>query len=372
MELTNLKRQSSRLNNRILERLESIILRANFIQGEEVQELERKLSEYTASPYIVTCGNGTDALQLALMSLNINKGDYVICPAYTFVATAEVIPLAGGIPYFVDVEKDTFNISIEKLKESIEDIEKKGKNIAAIISVDLFGLPVDYDELIDITRKKNITLIADCAQSFGAKYKNNSVLSLADISTTSFFPSKPLGCYGDGGAIFTSSDKQSKIIKSLSVHGKGDNKYDNVRIGINSRLDTFQAAVLIEKLSIFEEELILRNEIAKKYNSLINSKYDKPLSFENKYSAWAQYTLITPEYIDRNEVQKHMTKEGISTAIFYPKPLHMQIAYQSFPKGDCSNSDYLSKHSLSIPFSPYLNEEEISLVADVLNTLIQS
>lgn len=371
IELSNLKRQSSNLQSKVANRFSKIIKNADFIQGEEVKILEDELKKYTNTKNVITCGNGTDALFLALKALDIKSNEYVICPSYSFIATAEIIPLAGGIPYFVDVETSTFNISIESLKMAIMKLKKNNKKIRAIISVDLFGLPVDYEDLINVARENKINLIADCAQSFGAKFDEQSVLSVADIATTSFFPTKPLGCYGDGGAVFTKSDESAEVIKSIAIHGKGSNKYDNVRIGVNSRLDTLQAAVLLEKLMILDEELDLRNKVANKYSEFIEDPYIKPRTFSNKYSSWAQYTIIVPAGYDRASIMQDLSNKNIVTSIFYPKPLHLQIAYKNFPREECKNSVKLSNKSLSLPMGPYLEDEEIERIVSSLNQHIQ-
>lgn len=370
--LTNLKRQASRINDSFNKRLERIIDNTDFIQGKEVKLLEDELSNYTGSGNIITCGNGTDALYLALRGANVGTGDIVLCPSFTFIATAEVIPQVGAKPYFIDVSLDDFNISIKSLKDALFKLKKQKKSIKALISVDLFGLPVDYDQLNEISAENDLEFISDCAQSFGATYKNRSVLNIADISTTSFFPTKPLGCFGDGGCVFTSDTDKSKLIKSVAIHGKGEDKYDNVHIGVNSRLDTIQAAVLLEKIKILDEELILRTNVAERYDEQISNNFIKPKVFNDKSSAWAQYTIILPEGLNRQFVIDSMKKNEISTGIFYPKPMHLQTAYKDFSGEECTVSSDLSMRCLSLPMGPYLKDEEIEKVASALNQTIKS
>ncbi len=370
--LTNLKLQASKINNSFLKRLERIIDNTDFIQGKEVRDFEDELSNYTGSENAITCGNGTDALFLALRGASIEPGDIILCPSFTFIATAEVIPQVGAVPYFIDVSADDFNISIQSLKDAVFKLKKQKESLKAIISVDLFGLPVDYDSIKQICSENNLEFISDCAQSFGATYNNNSVLDIADISTTSFFPTKPLGCFGDGGSVFTSDPSKSKLIRSVAIHGKGEDKYDNVQIGINSRLDTIQAAVLLEKIKILDQELVLRSSVAKKYNERLNNDLIKPQFFDGKQSAWAQYTIILPEGIDRQFIIDSMLKNEIATGVFYPKPMHLQTAYKDFPGEECAVSIDISKRCLSLPMGPYLEDEEIEKVTTTLNSLINS
>ncbi len=369
LPITDLTKQSRLIKDSLLERIEKIIEEASFIQGEEVELFENKLKTFNDCNHAISCGNGTDALYISLLALDLNEDDFIICPSFSFVATAEVIPLVGAKPYFVDVDKENFNISSKNIKNAISELKSQGKNIRGIISVDLFGLPVDYEDISNIAKENNLFFISDGAQSFGSKFQDKPSLSIADISTTSFFPTKPLGCFGDGGAIFVQSDELSDKIRSICVHGKGKNKYDNIRFGVNSRLDTIQAAVLLEKMSLFEEELILRNEVARLYNNLISDKFVKPRFYKDKISAWAQYTLVTSEDLDRNMVMDVLKKEGISTGIYYPNPIHSQKAYENFPSDGCLNSKYLSSNVLSLPMNPYLTEEEIKTVTGVINSI---
>ena len=258
MEFINLKKQFKKIKPNVERRIFSILDKTNFILGEEVQELENKLSKFSNIKHSITCANGTDAIILSMMALGVKKGDVVFCPSFTYAATAEAIVLSGATPFFVDIDEASYNLDITSLKDAIEVSKKKKYKISGIVSVDLFGNMANHTAINKIAKENNIWHVADKAQSFGAYYKNKEISQLFDIATTSFFPAKPLGCYGDGGAIFTSNDKLAEILKSLRVHGKGQNKYDNVRIGMNSRLDTIQAGILIEKLKLFPNEIILR------------------------------------------------------------------------------------------------------------------
>jgi UDP-2-acetamido-2-deoxy-ribo-hexuluronate aminotransferase len=367
INLLDLSEQSKIIKKNLLLAIEDIIDSTDFIQGKQVQELEKILESYTGATHCITCGNGTDALQIALGAAELEPNQYIICPSFTFIATAEVIPRMGLIPYFVDVEKDSFNISITQIKEAIQKILNDGGSVGAIISVDLYGLPADYSSISALAKENNIIFISDCAQSFGAKFQSMSVCSLPDIATTSFFPTKPLGCYGDGGAIFTSNEKYANIARSLAVHGKGDNKYDNVRIGFNSRLDTIQAAVLLEKFKLFDAELEMRQKVADTYSQLINHKVILPKFYSGLLSAWAQYTLTLESAQERAQLQKFLSLSQIPTGIYYPKPMHAQLAYSDFPMSPSPISDYLADRVLSLPMSPYLSDQQIQKITDSIN-----
>ena len=365
IELSNLKRQSSNLQSKVANRFSKIIKNADFIQGEEVKILEDELKKYTQTKNVITCGNGTDALFLALKALDIKSNEYVICPSYSFIATAEIIPLAGGIPYFVDVETSTFNISVESLKMAIMKLKKNNKKIRAIISVDLFGLPVDYEDLMNIARENKINLIADCAQSFGAKFGEQSVLSVADIATTSFFPTKPLGCYGDGGAVFTKSDEIAEIIKSIAIHGKGSNKYDNVRIGINSRLDEIQASILLIKLKYLDRDNNLRKKIASNYiQTIMNNRLILPIYRNNECHVWHLFVLRTKK---RDEFGDYLKHHGIGTLIHYPIPPHKQKAYSEFNEIKYPITEEIHKTTISLPLNVYLDDKEIVRIVQTCN-----
>jgi dTDP-4-amino-4,6-dideoxygalactose transaminase len=335
--------------------------------GPEVKELEADLKKFTGSKFALTCANGTDALTLALMAWNIGPGDAVFVPAFTYVATAEAPAQLGATPFFVDVNEHDFNINIESLKQAIADAKNLNLRPSVIISVDLFGYPSDFDLIKKISLDENIKLLIDGAQSFGGEYKNKRVGSMGDITTTSFFPAKPLGCYGDGGAIFTDDDELADKIDSIRLHGKGNQKYDNIRIGLNSRLDTLQAAILIEKLKIFPEELQLRAKISDTYSSkLENLNYLKvPKLQDHIKSAWAQYTLIVQ---NRNEIMAKLQSKDIPSVIYYPKTLDTQEGYKKFPSvsSGLDVSHHLMHSVMSLPMHPYLSEEKIEEITQVI------
>jgi dTDP-4-amino-4,6-dideoxygalactose transaminase len=322
--------------------------------GPEVQELEQQLADYVGVKHAITCANGTDALTLAMMVLDIQEGDAVFCPTFTFFATAETIAFAQATPVFVDSNEDTFNICPIDLEKRINQTIDEGKLIPkAIIAVDLFGLCADYPEIERIAKKYNLQLIEDAAQGFGGSINGKKAGSFGDIATTSFFPAKPLGCYGDGGALFTDNDEYAELIKSYRVHGKGSDKYDNVRIGMNSRLDTIQAAILLEKLAAFPQELIARNRSAAKYTQELNGTYKTPLVPEGYVSSWAQYTLVAP---DRDaEIAAYQAK-GIPSMVYYRTCMHQQAAFKAlgYQEGDFPVAERLANSVFSLPMHGYL------------------
>lgn len=370
MEFIDLHKQYEALKTGIDARLQNVLNAGHYIGGEEVKELSARLAEYCGTKYCLTCGNGTDALTLALRCFNVKKGDAVFVPDFTFFASAETPALEGATCIFVDVDERTFNIDARKLEEAIEETRKEGKlNPKAIVTVDLFGLPADYSSLRKVANKYNLPIIEDGAQGFGGSINGKKACSFGDISTTSFFPAKPVGCYGDGGAVFTDNKEYYELMCSLAVHGKGSFKYDNVRIGYNSRLDTVQAAVLLEKLRAFEEyELIARNKAADRYTELLRDKFVTPFVPEGFGSSWAQYTLILGDCEERETVQTHLKNKGIPSMVYYPKPMHGQTAFADLPdrSKQLAVSSKLSHCVLSIPMHPYLTEEDVARVADAL------
>ncbi|MBF0268017.1 MAG: DegT/DnrJ/EryC1/StrS family aminotransferase [Alphaproteobacteria bacterium] len=345
--------------NRIAGRIESAIMRVlehgQFIMGPEVKQFEKELAAYAGVQHAVTCANGTDALVLALMALGIGPGDAVLVPSFTFVATAEAPVLVGATPVLVDVDPQTFNIDPGSLERSIAFARKFSLKPRAIIPVDLFGLPADYAAIAALAEREGMTILSDAAQSFGGMQHGKRVGGLAPITTTSFFPAKPLGCYGDGGAILTDDDALAEILRSLRVHGKGRDKYDNVRIGQNSRLDTLQAAILIEKLAILEDEMARRQIVAERYVRKLAGVVETQAIPSGHQSAWAQYTIKHP---DRDRLAKSLKESGIPTAIYYPTPLHLQTAYRNFPADPAGLRvcEKLSAEVLSLPMHPYLDE----------------
>ena len=336
-----------------------------YIMGPEVKEFEISLREFTGAAHVLSCANGTDALTLVLMAWGIGVGDAVFVPSFTYVATAESPAQLGATPFFVDVCEDTFNIDPQSFKQAIIDCRQLGLRPSAVIAVDLFGQPADVDGITGIAHAEGIKVLVDGAQSFGATSKGRRVGAMGDAVTTSFFPAKPFGCYGDGGAVFTSSDEDAEIINSIRLHGKGSNKYDNVRIGLNSRLDTIQAAILIEKLKLFPEELVMRSAVAQKYDSLLSELCSVPVLSSETSSSWAQYTLRLE---NRDTIQVKLREVGIPSVVYYPIPLSKQIGYQQYPSvtTGVNTSEFLSGQVLSLPMHPYLSVESQEHISEKL------
>ena len=368
MEFIDLKEQYRILKEKIDTNVHNVLNNANFINGPEVKELEEKLAEYVGREYCVSCANGTDALTIAMKILEVKEGDAIFVPSFTFYSTAEVVSLEGATPIFVDVDERTFNMDTIKLEKAIKQVKGEGKlNPKAIIAVDLFGQTANFPEIIKISEKYNLKIVEDAAQGFGGSINGKKACSFGDISTTSFFPAKPLGCYGDGGAIFTDNEEMYKKMLSIRVHGKGSFKYDNIRVGLNSRLDTIQAAILLPKLAAFKEyELENRNKFAKMYTEKLKDVVTTPYVPEGFESSWAQYTLILESEETRNSLQAKLKEVGIPTMVYYPIPLHKQIVYKdyNFNLEDLKVSEKLSKCVLSLPMHPYLNEEEVNMIAN--------
>lgn len=368
MEFIDLKEQYKRLKKEINDNITKVLDDGNYIMGEEVKILEKELAEYVGCKYCATCANGTDALSIAAMALDIKAGDAVFVPTFTFYATAEIVSFAGATPIFIDVDERTFNIDTLKLEKAIKQvIEETDLTPKAIIPVDLFGQPAEYEKINEIAKKYNLYVIEDSAQGFGGDINGKRACSFGDIATTSFFPAKPLGCYGDGGAIFTDSEELYNKILSIRVHGKGSFKYDNIRVGMNSRLDTIQAAILLPKLKAFREyELENRNIFAKMYTEKLKDIVKTPILPDGYLSSWAQYTLILNNEEERNALQSKLKEEGIPSMVYYPKPLHQQIVYQdyNFNLEDLKVSEMLSKCVLSLPMHPYMSEEQVNDICE--------
>lgn len=367
MEFRDLKTQHSKLSDKIDFVIKSVLESGRFIMGAEVIELEKKLAEYVGVKHCLTCANGTDALVLALMAMGVGKSDAVFVPDFTFFASAEAISAVGATPIFVDVDKDTYNICADSLIKQIENVKcHTDLNLKAIIAVDLFGLPADYDRIREIADENNMEIIEDGAQGFGGSLNGKRACSFGDISTTSFFPAKPLGCYGDGGAVFTDSDDYAELIGSLRVHGKGSDKYDNVRIGQNSRLDTIQAAILLVKLQAFKDyELDNVNAVYKEYNKLLNGKVLTPVIKDNFLSSWAQYTIKLTDKNERDYLQSKLKERGIPSMVYYSKPMHKQTAFADIEcdENDFIVSDKLCDIVLSLPMHPYLTIKEVENIS---------
>lgn len=368
MQFRDLRAQYEYLKSDIDRNIHDVIEQTAFIQGKAVHDLEEKLAEYVGIKHCITCANGTDALQLALMAWNIGPGDAVFVPDFTFFSSGEVVATVGATPIFVDVVKDTFNISMSSLESMIQKVLNEGKYTPkVVIAVDLFGQPADYQELEKLAERYNLLILEDGAQGFGGRIGEKRACSFGHISTTSFFPAKPLGCYGDGGAIFTDNDEWAELIRSYCIHGKGKSKYDNIRIGMNSRLDTMQAAILLAKFPVFAmEELEKEQCIAEKYTELLNEYVETPYVKPEYYSSWAQYTIQLPDKSTRDGLQAYLKENDIPSMIYYQKPMHRQEAFNSslYQESDYIVTNELCETVLSLPFHPYLKEQEITGVAD--------
>lgn len=343
-------------------RLEDAILKAvrdgRYIMGPQVAQLEERLSAFCGARHTVSCANGTDALGMVMMALSLRPGDAVICPAFTFAATAEAVAWLGATPVFADVSPTTFNLDPNSAEQTLLAARAAGLRVVGMIPVDLFGQPADYDALQALCDREGLWLMGDAAQSFGATWNGARIGRNGLATTTSFFPAKPLGCYGDGGAVFTDDDDLAAALRSIRVHGQGVEKYDNVRIGVNGRLDTVQAAVLLEKLSIFDEELALREACAARYDRLLPAALQRPVVDARAASAWAQYTVVLPDAVDRGRFQATLREHGIPTAVYYPRPLNQQSAYARYPAAPdgVPVSEDLARRVLSLPMHPYLDE----------------
>lgn len=370
MEFRDLKKQYEMIEDEIQEGMKTVIRDCNFISGRQVDVLEGKLAEYVGAKHCITCANGTDALSLALMAWKIGEGDAVFVPDFTFFSSGEVVSYAGATPVFVDIDKDTFNISVDSLENAIQCVIEDGYlTPKVIIAVDLFGQPADYPSIRKIAEKYNLMILEDGAQGFGGEIEGQKACSFGNISTTSFFPAKPLGCYGDGGAIFTDNDDIEKYLRSIRIHGKGSCKYDNIRIGMNSRLDTLQAAILLPKLKAFEKyELKKINQAAAQYTEILKDVVKTPFIKEGFYSSWAQYSVLLPENIQREELQQNLKRDDIPTMVYYPKPMHEQKAFLDnyLVFDELSNTKEICRRILSLPIHPYMAREDVEYVAKCL------
>ena len=366
MQFRDLKQQYQVLKKDIDKAMIKVATDCNFISGSQVSQLEKELAEYVGVKHCITCANGTDALSIAMMAWGVGGGDAVFVPDFTFFSSGEIVSHCGATPVFVDVDKDTYNIDCSSLEKAIEKVKAEGKlKPKAVVAVDLFGLPADYVSLRPIAEKHGLLILEDGAQGFGGEINGKRACSFGDIATTSFFPAKPLGCYGDGGAIFTDDDELADLMESIRVHGKGTMKYDNVRIGLNSRLDTIQAAILSVKLKAFKEyDVEAVNRVAEKYTELLKDTVKTPVIPEGFYSSWAQYTIRLDGRETRDALQAELKEHGIPSMVYYPKPMHMQKAFEldeHYPF-DCKNTTELCDTVLSLPMHPYLKEEDIQEV----------
>ena len=372
MAFIDLAAQRARMGDKIDAAIRRVLDHGAFIMGPEVEELEIQLARFCGARHAISCANGTDAITLVLMAKGVKPGDAVVCPSFTFAATAEAVACLGATPIFVDVLDTTFNMDPSSLDQAIFRSRELRLNLVGVIAVDLFGQPADYDEIEPICRREALWLLCDAAQSFGANYRGRAVGSIGSATTTSFFPAKPLGCYGDGGAIFTDDENLAMVLRSLRVHGQGREKYDNVRIGMNARLDTLQAAVLVEKLGIFSEEIAYREEVASRYSESLSDIVVTPTILAGVSSVWAQYTIVVAND-QRRRITSRLNDVGVPTAQYYPLPVHLQTAYRQFPRsGDClPESEQLSQCVISLPMHPYLTRADQDHVVTSLRAVVE-
>ncbi|MCE5333226.1 MAG: DegT/DnrJ/EryC1/StrS family aminotransferase [Desulfobacteraceae bacterium] len=385
MQFIDLSVQQKRIRASIEERIRKVLDHGQYVSGPEIQELEGCLANYVGVRYAIACASGTDALLMALLAHSVGPGDLILTTPFTFIATAGVIGLLGATPVFVDVDAETFNMDSHRLEETIIALSRGGASDVplprpnpagalprGIIPVDLFGLPADYEPINAIARKHGLFVIEDAAQSFGAAYSNKMTCSLADVGCTSFFPAKPLACYGDGGMCFTDNGQLAEKLRSIRVHGMGRDKYENVRIGINGRLDTIQAAILAAKFEIFPEEVILRQEVASRYAALFRQKMSgkNPLRFQripaDRVSVWGQYSILAPDTDERSAILEGLRKIGVPSAVYYPTPLHLQQAFHwlGYRPGDFPVSEDLAGRIFSVPMHPYLEESQQEMIVE--------
>jgi UDP-2-acetamido-2-deoxy-ribo-hexuluronate aminotransferase len=399
MKFIDLAAQQERIKDKIDRNIQNVLSHGKYIMGPEVQELEQRLAEFVSVKHCIGCSSGTDALLMALMAKGVGPGDIIFTSPFTFIATAEPLSLLGATPVFVDIDLQTFNIDPAKLELAIQAVKDNDDSnhplpsvlrspspgdsrtselqprVFGIITVDLFGLPCDYGSINAVASEHDLFVIEDAAQALGGEYKGKKACALAEIGCTSFFPAKPLGCYGDGGAVFTDSDEIVEKLISIRVHGKGNHKYDNARIGLNGRLDTIQAAILNAKLDIFPEEIDLRQKVAQRYTDLFSPQTSNeegimlPQTPRDSRSVWAQYSVLASSHEARTKMQAELKAAGIPTAIYYPRPLHLQtvFAYLGYKKGDFEVSENASSRIFSLPMHPYLKEEEQRKIAKILN-----
>ena len=381
MQFIDLVTQQKRIREKIEANITAVLDHGKYIMGPEIKALEKRLADYVGVKHAIGCASGTDALMMALMALQAGPGDAVFTSPFTFIATAEVICLLGATPVYVDIDPETFNIDPAKLSQAVSALKANDAEAhplpitnnplpltpKGVIAVDIFGLPADYTNIDTVARENNLFVIEDAAQSFGAELNDRKACSFGNIACTSFFPAKPLGCYGDGGMCFTDDDELAGIMESVRVHGKGHHKYDNVRIGLNGRLDSLQAAILMAKFDIFTDELELRQQAANRYAALLdaNSHIKAPAVPSGSISAWAQYSVLAIDNQQRTAIQNQLKESGIPTAIYYPQPLHLQTAfsYLGYKKGDFPVSEGYSDRIFSIPMHPYLTEEQQKRIA---------
>ena len=372
----DLKKQQKHIRSKIDNRIKRVLDHGQYILGPEVKELENELSRFSNSKHVLCCSSGTDALLLALLGLKLQPGDGVIVPSFTFASSAEVMPLLGAVPIFIDVEETTFNLDPTKLKDTLDTANEMGIKVKGIMSVGLFGQPADMKPIKDFAIKNDLWVLDDAAQSFGGEYDNQKVGNLCEVTATSFFPAKPLGCYGDGGAIFTNDEEIYEIANSSHVHGMGKSRYEYDRIGMNARMSTIQAAILLEKLEIFPDEINKRQEVVDSYNKHL-SKLDLGLKLpylkEKFKSSWAQYTVVLPDDINRELLQEKLKLKNVPTAVYYPIPINEHKPYNQYPisKAGLETTYKLSKTVLSLPMHPYLQEKDIIYITQSISEAVK-
>lgn len=373
MEFRDLATQYQKLKPQMDKALTDACAQARFIQGPQVKELEAQLADYVGMKHCVSCANGTDALSLVLMAWGIGEGDAVFVPDLTFFASAETVAFEGATPIFVDVEEESFNMDAASLKAAVEQVLAEGAlKPRAVVPVDLFGLPANYDAILPVAKQYGLKVLEDGAQGFGGRLHGKPCCSFGDTSTTSFFPAKPLGCYGDGGAVFTNSDEEAALMRSYAFHGKGSHKYDNVRIGVNSRLDTLQAAILQVKMSVFDEEVEAVNELSAYYDSELSGLLKTPVIPQGYLSSRAQYNMRLASRQQRDGLQKHLEDNGVPTMIYFPIPLHKQKAFEGTrsAQANCPVTEKLCETVLAIPMHPYMSAEDRQTVTRLIKAYL--
>jgi dTDP-4-amino-4,6-dideoxygalactose transaminase len=372
MKFIDLAKQQSIIREKLENRILTVLNHGKYIMGPEIKELEEKLEEYVGVRHCISCSSGTDALLISLMARNIGPGDAVLTSPFTYIATAEVISLLGATPVFIDIYPKTYNLDPAGIDQGVEFAHKQGLYPKAIIPVDLFGLPARYRIIHEQVKKYDLFILEDAAQGFGGSIRGQKACSFGHISITSFFPAKPLGCYGDGGAIFTNDDELAEVLRSIRVHGGGANKYDNIRIGINGRLDTIQAAILLEKLAVFQSETDMRNKVAEYYKANIPSNLISPYTPKDYTSSWAQFSLVAESKKYRDVIITYLKSKNIPTMIYYHTPLHLQkvFAGMGYARGDFPISEDISDRIFSIPMYPYLEKSNQDLICEALHEVV--
>ncbi|HEU4987501.1 MAG TPA: DegT/DnrJ/EryC1/StrS aminotransferase family protein [Rhizobiaceae bacterium] len=370
MQFIDLGAQRERIKDRLETAIAKVVAEGRYILGPEVAEFEKRIADYIGVKHAVACANGTDALLIPLMAFGVGPGDAVFCPSFTFAATAEVVALAGAAPVFVDIDPDTYNIDPASLEAAIAAVRAEGRfTPKAIIPVDLFGLSANYDAIVAIAEREKLFIVEDAAQAIGGERTGVKCGAFGHVAGTSFYPAKPLGCYGDGGAMFTNDGELADKLRSIAFHGKGESQYDNVRVGLNSRLDTIQAAILIEKLAILPDEMDKRQEVARCYSEGLADVVKVPVIAQHSRSAWAQYAIETDQ---RDAVRQRLREEGIPSVVYYEKPLHVQKAYEHYPRtpSGLTVSETLPDRILCLPMHPYLEKADQDRIIETIRSAV--